>query len=236
MKRYSDKNFAKKYYAASKNGLKPFEKKLVDTYLSNTKKLLVVGCGAGRETVSLAKSGFDVTAIDIAPEMVRQTKKLCAEKKVVASVLTMDASSLNFKENTFDAVLFFNCVLDQIHSHVKRAKTVKKAYSILKRNGIAIAVSNNALQPGEKFMYWKEHVKHGFTYLKNRKHDFFDRVYEDDLPVYVHLSTPFYLRKLFKEFKTIQCSSSDAIMDRTKEGVSTYFDPLIIIVAKKVKA
>ncbi len=235
MKRYSDTEFARAYFEGSKKGLKPFEEKLVNTYLSNSHKILVVGCGAGRETVALAKNGYTVTAIDIVPEMVKQTKKMCQEKKVTSNVLVMDASKLDFRKQTFDAVLFLNCIIDQIPNSQKRKKAITEAYRVLKSDGVCIVISNNAFYPGKHFVYWKEHLRHIFSYLKARTSDFFDRVYAEKLPVFVHLSTPFYLRKLFKNFKILVFSSDRCVIEPAKKIQVPYFDALLILVAKKVK-
>ena len=157
--RYSDKQFAKDYYSRSKSGLKPYESVLVEKYLKNCREVLVVGCGCGRETVPLALKGFNITAIDISKEMVNYTKYLCSEFKTKAKAYVMDAANLKFKDNSFDAVLLFNCLIDQVPSHENRKKVCNELWRVLKPNGICIAVSNNALYPGKGLCYWREHVK-----------------------------------------------------------------------------
>ena len=194
----------------------------------------MVGCGCGRETVPLALKGFNITAIDISKEMVNYTKYLCSEFKTKAKAYVMDAANLKFKDNSFDAVLLFNCLIDQVPSHENRKKVCNELWRVLKPNGICIAVSNNALYPGKGLCYWREHVKEIPSFIAHwRERDFFDRIYEDGTKVYVHLSTPFYLRQLFKKgFRILNLTSTESILSQ-KKGITRYFAPNIVIILLK---
>ncbi|MFH0752728.1 MAG: class I SAM-dependent methyltransferase [archaeon] len=233
--RYSDKEFSKNYYNNSKSGLKDYEKILVNKFLKKAKNILVVGCGCGREVIPLAKENFNVTAIDISEEMVKQTKRLCKEFNVKAKVFQMDATDLNFKPESFDAVLLLNSIIDQIPTHANRKRLSKGVYTVIKHGGICIVVSNNALYPGEKFCYWVEHIKEILPYLANRRQrEFFDRIYNDkNQQVYVHLSTPNYLKHLFRHFKIVLFSSTDRLQGGDMDLVTNYFAPNLVMVAVK---
>ncbi|MBU2589160.1 MAG: class I SAM-dependent methyltransferase [Nanoarchaeota archaeon] len=234
LKRYSDKEFAKSYYGHSKTGLKDYESFLIEKFLTKCKDILVIGCGCGREVIPLAKRGFNVVAIDISEEMVKWSRYLCKEMQVEADILQMDATNLKFKSSSFDAVLLFNCIIDQIPRDFNRKKLVAEVYRVLKPAGICMAVSNNAFYPGRRFCFWIEHAKEIFPYLKqNSKREFFDRIYNDShQKVYVHLSTPYYLKKLFKkQFKILLNSSTDMAKKRLKH----YFSANRVIVCRKGK-
>ncbi|MDI6738440.1 MAG: class I SAM-dependent methyltransferase [Nanoarchaeota archaeon] len=235
--RYSDEQFAKEYYSRSKSGLKPYETDLVEKYLKNCKDVLVVGCGCGRETVPLVLKGFNITAIDISKEMVKQTKRLCRELKAKANVYEMDAANLNFKDNSFDAALLFNCLIDQVPSHENRKKVCNELWRVLKPNGVCIAISNNALYPGKRLCYWLEHIKEIPSFIAHwRRRDFFDRVYEDGTKVYVHLSTPFYLKRLFKKRFSILALTSTENISCPRKGITRYLAPIIAVVSLKEEA
>jgi len=47
----------------------------------SVKRILDLGCGSGRHTVYLAKHGFEVYGIDIAPKGIEITKDLLKKKK-----------------------------------------------------------------------------------------------------------------------------------------------------------
>src|SRR5215469_2780637 len=63
-------------------------------------KLLIGGVGAGRTVGHLLKKGFDVTAVDISPEMV----KACKERWPQVDVQAMDLQKTTFPTNAFDDV------------------------------------------------------------------------------------------------------------------------------------
>ena len=54
-------------------------------------RVLDVGCGYGRIAVPLARAGFDVTGLDIAPNLVRAARREAARRGVA---LTLDVGSM----------------------------------------------------------------------------------------------------------------------------------------------
>ncbi|MCK4670558.1 MAG: class I SAM-dependent methyltransferase [Nanoarchaeota archaeon] len=205
-KRYSDRDFSKLYFEQARKGLKEFEKKVIKKYLKNAKTLLVIGCGCGREVVPLTKMGYTVTAIDFSPEMVKFTNKFSKENQVKVKCIQMNAKNLKFYKNSFDAVLMLKCFINQIQTHKNRLKVLKEVQRVLKPEGLCVLTSNNALYPGNRFSFWIEHLLHIF---KQRNGEFLDRSYNDnDVKVYVHLPTPFYLKRLIKKYFIIKAFSS----------------------------
>ncbi|PTM58779.1 class I SAM-dependent methyltransferase [Desmospora activa] len=68
-------------------------------------RLLEIGAGTGQDSLFFHEEGFVTLAIDLSPEMVAK----CKEKGLDAQV--MDATHLQFPDNSFDAVWSFNCLL-----------------------------------------------------------------------------------------------------------------------------
>ena len=70
--------------------------------LNPLKKVLDVATGTGAQAYELAKLGYDVTGIDLSPEMLNQ-----ARKKISSSLKLKfqqsDGTNLPFKDNSFDA-------------------------------------------------------------------------------------------------------------------------------------
>src|SRR5215207_2178710 len=64
--------------------------------------LLEMGAGHGRDSKFFQENGFQVTCIDLSPEMV----KLCQEKGLNARV--MDMIDLDFPDDLFDTVYSLN--------------------------------------------------------------------------------------------------------------------------------
>ena len=67
--------------------------------------LLEIGAGHGRDSKFFQDNGFEVTCIDLSPEMV----KLCQQKGLNARL--MDMIDLDFPEESFDAVYSLNSLL-----------------------------------------------------------------------------------------------------------------------------
>jgi SAM-dependent methyltransferase len=90
--------------------------------------LLEIGAGHGRDGKFFQENGFQVTCIDLSPEMV----KLCQQKGLNARVI--DMVDLDFADNSFDAVYSLNSIL---HLPKKELPTVlDNIRRVLKTNGL----------------------------------------------------------------------------------------------------
>ena len=101
-------------------------------------KILDIGAGSGWTSCFYALSGYEVTATDIAPEMVELAKINAARYNVVLDAVVSDFESLLF-ENQFDAVIFYDC----LHHAEDEVLALRSAYRALKKGGICIT-----LEPG----------------------------------------------------------------------------------------
>ncbi|CCQ92886.1 putative Uncharacterized methyltransferase YodH [[Clostridium] ultunense Esp] len=68
-------------------------------------KILELGCGTGRSACELARRGYEVTGVDVRPEMIEKGKKRAAQEKVTVHFLVADAYHPPFPSEAFD-VLF----------------------------------------------------------------------------------------------------------------------------------
>jgi tellurite methyltransferase len=119
------------------DGLKTFNdgnptaevKKLVTGYL-HSGKAVDLGCGAGRDSIFLAKSGFDVTAVDISATGIAKLKEVAAENKVTVNAEVKDIREFNFAEE-YDVIISVGCLhlipkkdqillFDTIKTHTKQ--------------------------------------------------------------------------------------------------------------------
>jgi SAM-dependent methyltransferase len=64
-----------------------------------------VGCGTGSLAVLLAKAGYRVSGLDLAPAMVKRARAKAAEAGVQAEFVVADAMKPPWPRGTFDAVL-----------------------------------------------------------------------------------------------------------------------------------
>ena len=74
---------------------------ITDVLREDTESILDLACGAGRHTHPLAKSGYDVTALDRSNEMLKRARR----KKTSARFVKGDMRSLPFEDGSFDAVV-----------------------------------------------------------------------------------------------------------------------------------
>jgi SAM-dependent methyltransferase len=100
------------------------------TLLKSERKqsLLEIGAGHGRDSKFFQEKGFQVTCIDLSPEMV----KLCQQKGLNARV--MDMIDLDFPDHSFDAIYSLNSLL---HLPKNELPTVlRNIRRVLKTNGL----------------------------------------------------------------------------------------------------
>lgn len=119
-------------------GLEPWELDFVNRFALEKGELLDIGCGAGREAIALAKLGFKVTAIDIAPAMIEEARRKAKEENLNIRFEVKSAPYLNYKDNSFDYILFGKAVYSYIPTSALRIKTLQEVKRILKPAGRAI--------------------------------------------------------------------------------------------------
>ena len=86
-------------------------------YLSATwknkgfKKFLDVGCGFGRNTIFMAKEGFDVSTFDLSKNAIETTKSKAKEAGVIIQEIRVaDMLDMPFDDNSFDCLLALNVI------------------------------------------------------------------------------------------------------------------------------
>jgi SAM-dependent methyltransferase len=90
--------------------------------------LLEIGAGHGRDSLFFKGQGFQVTSIDISPNMV----KLCREKGITAFV--MDARDLSFEKCSFDTVFAMNSFLHL--SKIELPTALENVHAIFQPGGL----------------------------------------------------------------------------------------------------
>ena len=99
---------------------------------------LDLGCGMGRNTIYLAKQGFDVVGIDISKSALRKAKSWSKIERITnVTVLCASMTHLPFISRTFNAIISVSV----IHHAVKKdiEKTMEEIHEVLKDNGRFLA-------------------------------------------------------------------------------------------------
>ena len=137
-------------------------------------KILDVGCGAGFFEAVLAPMGYDITGIDLTPEMVEKGKDILKRHNIKAELFVGDGEEPDFPEESFDAVISRNLVWTLPHPD----KAYKNWYKLLKKGGPLL-------------VYDAEYAKgfHSLDQSKNRAHaDVTDELKEECHDIYHMLS------------------------------------------------
>ena len=143
-----------KYYIVSKKGKKIDEEQFRETGKENyqelitsdallaehlgtfsDKRVLDIGCGAGRLTEFLAQDFKQANGVDISEKMVEEATKRLAHVPNVAFTAT-DGEHYPFEENTFDLV-FSYIVFQHMPSRSVILENFKEVKRVLKSTGIA---------------------------------------------------------------------------------------------------
>lgn len=182
------------------------------------KKILVLGCGTGRTLVPLHKMGYEVTGIDINPNMVKKAKTKV--RKFSIPIYLMDAARLKFPKNSFDTVFFPYHGIDYVYPDIFKA--VLETRRVLKPDGVFVFNSHNRLN------------------LKALPR-FFEGKYTNYYGLITYRISPWDVILLRKYFKKIIIFSTTSILTTWKQAnlkekinlLFPFFDPSLYFVCKK---
>lgn len=170
----------KKYY------LRKDEEYIIKKYFKG-KRLLVLGCGAGRTLIPLHQMGYQVTGIDITPKMIQAARQKI--RTLPVKVYQMDACDLKFPQNSFDIVFFplnsIGCIYPDIYQSILEARRV------MKPNGVFVFSTHN-------------------RFCLKALPRFFKGSYANYYGIYLYRTTPadwLKIKKLFKKVDIIPLNS-----------------------------
>ena len=145
------------------------------------KKALDLACGAGKNTLYLAKEGFNVDAIDIAKIALDTLDQYAIKNSTqdLINTILMDLDEFEPKADIYDLVIMAN-FLDRV--------MIKKAKKSLKINGIFIVETymiddnNEKINSDEKNLLYAEELKDIFS--DKFKIIFYDEFKNEDYEIY----------------------------------------------------
>lgn len=112
--------------------------------IAPSQRILIPGCGRGYEVVELAKRGFDVTALDLAPSAVAAVKQALRDANLTATLVCSDLFDYQPK-HSFDIVYEQTCLCAL---PVEQRESYEQClYSWLKSNGVLLF---SMMQTGEE--------------------------------------------------------------------------------------
>jgi SAM-dependent methyltransferase len=87
------------------SGLRPSEKTLYDRFLKPADRILVVGCGTGRDLIALLKLGYRVDGLDLAPRAIAVARLMLEKVGLQAELYTGPIEEVALS-GSFDAFIF----------------------------------------------------------------------------------------------------------------------------------
>jgi len=100
-------------------------------FLSKEKRIRILdaACGTGRISLPLAEAGYNISGIDISPNLLGYAKKEALQKKLKINFVEGDIRALTFEDESFECILClwssFNEIYD-LHDQIKTICEMKR--------------------------------------------------------------------------------------------------------------
>ena len=114
--------------------------RMLSSHLKPGMTVLELGCGTGSFTRELARSGAEVFAIDVSPELLEIANANCSAPNVQYQI--QNAYALTYSEGTFDSV-----VGSSVLHHLEIEAAIRDMYRVLKPGGTIYFTEPNMLNP-----------------------------------------------------------------------------------------
>lgn len=186
----------------------------IHKFLKPGMKIIEVGAGTGRYSITLSKEGFDVTSVELVKSNLNVLK---ANAKGIKNIKAYQGDALDltrFKDNSFDMVLVLG-PLYHLYSKQDQERAIDEALRVCKKDGIVMF----AFIPAHNFVYGYgmdkdssiiDAIKENFT------EDFRPKQFPQQGFTGFEIAD---FKKLFKgkAFKPLALVSTDSIMDLEEE-------------------
>ena len=197
---------------------------LHDFHLTKGLRAVDMGCGEGRDSIFLAKRGFNVTAIDVSRSAVKRAKKWSKREGLPIEFLVADVTHLPIRNDTYDLAINVACLHMMINQQL-RDRHLREAHRILKHNGVYFSCNIGADEPISVNEFYKK-IGRKPGNLIPRKIKAKDKEKEVCLPIIA--AWPKSKEQYLKEFQKAGFNILKAYKEKTKPVGNCW-----IIIAKK---
>ena len=109
----------------------------IQKFCKKSDKILDLACGYGRVTLPMAKAGFDITGIDLAPNLIKQARLQAKKQKLTIDFDVGSMINLPYPEKSFDKVICLWSSFNHLLTQKDQINTLNEISRILKPKGIA---------------------------------------------------------------------------------------------------
>lgn len=140
------------------------------------KRVLDLGCGAGRHCLLLAKKKLEAVGVDLSVTALKISKELSQKDQMNIALACASMTRLPFSDSTFDAVISVSVIHHALRKDI--AATIHEVHRVLKKNGFFLANLTSIKDPrygtGQKMEDHTYRILEAFTGAEELHH-FFNR-------------------------------------------------------------
>ncbi len=125
------------YSKLVRGSLEPLEREILVRHIKPGSRVLDIGCGGGREAIGLAREGYQVVGIDIAPRMVEAARTNAQREGLAITFRVQSATDLNEPAGSFDGAYWAGSY-QHIPSRSLRLQTLRRIGKALTKDGALI--------------------------------------------------------------------------------------------------
>jgi SAM-dependent methyltransferase len=114
--------------------------KMLTNHLGVGMRVLELGCGTGYFTRELARTGADIVAVDVSPELLEIARADCSAPNVRFEI--QNACAMSYSDAVFDSV-----VGSSVLHHLEIKEALHEIYRVLKSGGTIYFTEPNMLNP-----------------------------------------------------------------------------------------
>ena len=138
--KYNQPVEAREYSRLVRGTLEPLEREVLVRHLKPGSRVLDIGCGAGREAIGLAREGFQVVGIDIAPQMVEAARANAQDEGLTITFRVRSVTTLDESPDSFDGAYWAGSY-QHIPGRALRIETLQRIMKVLTPDGALILVA-----------------------------------------------------------------------------------------------
>lgn len=129
--------------------------KIINTYIKKSKTILDIGCGAGTLCLYYANRGKNMLGIDVSKKAIMSAQESAKFLRLNNISFKMMEFPKKFPKGTFDFIIF-----TEVIEHLENDElALKRLFSLLKTNGIAVISTPSKNAPLHKLGYTKSFDK-----------------------------------------------------------------------------